>query len=97
MAKPSRMMAHARGEGVNRPPRQESSRGMANKHPVATFFGALVALAAFFVPFGTHIWWCIERADETGSAVALLFVGFFVFPLGWLHGVSVLLGFGGWI
>ena len=41
--------------------------------------------------------WCIGRAEETGSAIALLVVGLFFFPIGWLHGVSIILGFGGWL
>lgn len=54
---------------------------------------ALVSL----VPMIKHILWCIEAADDTGSAIALLIAGLIIPPVGWVHGVSILLGFGGWI
>ena len=59
--------------------------------------GFLLAMVFFFLPLGTHIVWCIQRADETMSALALLVVGLFMFPVGWVHGMSVLLGMGGWV
>ena len=49
------------------------------------------------LPLPVHICWCIERADETGSAIALLIVGLVFFPVEWIHGVSVIPGFGGWV
>ena len=57
----------------------------------------LLSAAAFLVPLGTHVVWCIQMADVTGSAIALLIAGLVLFPVGWVHGVSVLLGFGGWV
>ncbi len=54
---------------------------------------ALVALA----PMITHILWCIKTAADSGSAIALLIVGLIIPPVGWIHGASILLGFGGWI
>ncbi len=55
-----------------------------------------VAISAVFGPYITHIVWCIDKASETGSAIALLIVGIVIAPVGWLHGVCVLLGFG-WV
>ena len=63
-------------------------------------FGSAIGIALVvggLLPLPVHIWWCIERADETGSAIALLIVGLVFFPVGWLHGISVLFGFGGWV
>ncbi len=60
------------------------------------FFASALGLASaaiFIVPFGNHIVWCIQAADQTGSAIALLLVGMFFFPIGWLHGVSLFLGY----
>lgn len=48
-------------------------------------------------PLVQHVVWCINQADQTGSAIALLIVGLIIAPVGWLHGVSVLFGLGGWI
>jgi len=56
--------------------------------------GALAIIALALIPFGAHIVWCIQMADKTGSAIALLIVGVIFAPLGWIHGVSVLLGYG---
>ena len=47
------------------------------------------------LPLPVLISWCIESADETGSAIALLIVGLVFFPVGWILGVSVIPGFGG--
>lgn len=47
------------------------------------------------LPLPVHLCWCIESADETGSAKALLIVGLVFFSVEWIHGVSVILGFGG--
>ena len=61
---------------------------------------ALFVLLAAVVGFGPliiDVVWCIQMAAETGSAIALLIVGLLVFPVGWVHGVSILLGFGGWV
>ena len=59
------------------------------------FVAVIVAIAA--VPIVTHIIWCIQMADTTGSAIALMIAGMMVAPVGWVHGMSILLGFGGWI
>ncbi len=48
-------------------------------------------------PLIVHIVWCIQTASETGSAIALLIVGLLFFPVGWIHGMSIILGFGGWL
>ncbi len=59
--------------------------------------GVIVMIAGFFAfalgPFITHIVWCINAASETGSAIALLFVGIFIPPVGWVHGVALWLGY----
>ena len=44
-------------------------------------------------PLITHIVWCINAASETGSAIALLIVGLIIPPVGWIHGISLWLGF----
>ena len=65
---------------------------------ISSYLLLIVAVAVLFLaPIGQHIWWCIEKADETGAAIALLIVGLAIFPIGWLHGVSIFLGFGGWV
>jgi hypothetical protein len=48
-------------------------------------------------PLVAHVVWCINAAAHTGSAIALLIAGLALPPVGWVHGVSVLLGFGGWV
>ena len=58
--------------------------------------GATLALVAL-APMIKHILWCIGAAAESGSAIALLIVGLIIPPVGWIHGVSLFLGFGGWI
>ncbi len=57
----------------------------------------LFALLVIGGPLIRHVVWCVQMADVTGSAIALLIVGLVIFPVGWIHGVSVLLGFGGWV
>ena len=64
---------------------------------VGWFLYLPMILVVGFGPLVQHVLWCIERADETGSAIALLIVGLIFFPVGWVHGVSVILGFGGWV
>lgn len=49
-----------------------------------------------FIPFGAHITFCIIEAGRTGSAIAMLIAGLVIPPLGWLHGLSVIFGYG-WI
>jgi hypothetical protein len=53
----------------------------------------IAAIAALFVPYIYHIVWCINAASETGSAIALLIVGIVVAPVGWVHGVSLFMGY----
>ena len=60
---------------------------------VTSIFASLVALVA---PFIYHIVWSIKMASETGSAIALLIIGVVIPPVGWAHGVSLLLGWS-WI
>lgn len=55
--------------------------------------GGIIAALMLFIPLGTHIVTCIDKASETGSAIALLIAGLVIFPVGWLHGVAVLMGF----
>ena len=57
----------------------------------------LLLAVVIVVPFVRHIVWCVQHAAETGSAIALLIVGLVIPPVGWLHGLSVLLGLGGWV
>lgn len=57
---------------------------------------ALTVIVAVLAPYVTHIVWCIQKADETGSAIALLIVGVVAAPVGWIHGVCIWFGFG-WI
>ncbi len=58
---------------------------------------ALVLAAAGLVPLGRHVLWCIETAAQGWQSLALLVAGLAIPPLGWVHGVSLLLGFGGWL
>lgn len=58
-------------------------------HIILGFF----AIIALFGPILTHLIWCIDKASETGSAIALLIAGLVIPPIGWLHGVSLWLGF----
>ena len=64
--------------------------------PVLLAF-ALVLAAAGLVPIGWHVLWCIETAGQGWQSLALLVAGVMVPPLGWVHGMSLLLGFGGWL
>ena len=53
--------------------------------------------AASLIPIGWHVWWCVEKAAQDWQPVALLVAGLAIPPLGWAHGMSLLLGFGGWL
>lgn len=64
---------------------------------MAGFLGWIIALAALAGPVIVHIVWCINAAAYTGSAIALLIAGLVITPIGWLHGVSVIIGLGGWV
>lgn len=57
------------------------------------FLGGCLVLLLFAIPYINHIIWCVEAAAHTGSAIALLIIGIVFFPIGWLHGVSLFLGF----
>ena len=59
--------------------------------------GVITFMVVGLVPLSIHVVWCIQMAAETGSAIALLIVGLLLFPVGWVHGMSILLGFGGWL
>jgi hypothetical protein len=56
-------------------------------------FVPILALIAVFAPQINHVVWCIDAADKTGSAIALLIAGFVIFPVGWLHGISIWFGY----
>jgi hypothetical protein len=61
----------------------------------AVVTGAL-AIAALLVGYVYHIIWCIDAAAESGSAIALLVVGVVLPPVGAVHGICAMLGWG-WI
>ena len=52
----------------------------------------LIAIIAI-VPVVKHIIWCIQAAADSMQPVALLVAGLIIPPLGWLHGVSLFLGY----
>ena len=52
--------------------------------------GYLFLWALFIVPFLNHIVYCFQQAEYV-----LLLAGALVFPVGWLHGVGLFLGFWG--
>jgi hypothetical protein len=61
---------------------------------VSFLFVAVAAL--YLVPIAaliTHVVFCVKAAAVTGSAIALLVAGLFVFPVGILHGISLWLGY----
>jgi len=60
---------------------------------VACVAGVVGAVVVSIGPWIYHIVWCIQKADESGSAIALLIVGFMIPPIGWLHGVSAWFGY----
>ena len=60
---------------------------------LGTLLAAGLVIAVTFGPWIVHIVWCIRAAAETGSAIALLLVGLVIPPIGWIHGVCLLLGF----
>lgn len=61
--------------------------------------GAILAvcLAVFIavVPFIAHMAWAVGLPCTTWLSMTILIGGIVVFPLGWLHGTVVILGFGG--
>jgi hypothetical protein len=56
-------------------------------------FFAISFFAVLAAAWITHIVVCIKMAAVTGSAIALLLVGFFVFPVGIIHGICIWFGF----
>ena len=61
-----------------------------------------IPLFAFAVvglgPLIIHVVWCVQLASEYSenwNALVLLVAGVIVAPVGWVHGMSILLGFGG--
>ena len=64
--------------------------------PVFLVVGLPLA-ALTLVPLGWHIHWCIGQAAHGMQPVALLVAGMAFPPLGWAHGMSLLLGYGGWL
>ncbi len=54
----------------------------------------LVILVAW--PISQHVVWYVGGVDRTVSATALLVVGLVVPVIGWVHGVSIMLGWA-WI
>jgi nucleoside permease NupC len=44
-------------------------------------------------PIINHIVWCVDKASETGSAIALLIVGLVITPVSWVHGVCLFFGY----
>ena len=66
--------------------------------PLPLFLIVAPALAILILlPIGWHAFWCVERVEQGLQFFALLFAGLAFTPLGWIHGMSVLLGFGGWL
>lgn len=68
-------------------------------NPLALLVGlpmVLVIMTVTFGPWVYHVIWCIDAAARTGSAIALLIVGIVLPPLGWVHGVCALIGWG-WV
>ena len=69
------------------------------------FPGPFLLFTVFFLlagvvglgPLIIHVIWCIQLAAENWVALVLLVVGVIVAPVGWVHGMSILLGFGGWL
>ena len=64
---------------------------MAMSNGAVAGFG-LAVVVVILAPMINHIVWCIDKASETGSAIALLIVGIVVPPVGWVHGVSLFFG-----
>ncbi len=60
---------------------------------LGVFLFVIAGIGLTFGPFITHIVWCINAAAETGSAIALLILGVFIPPVGWMHGIALWLGF----
>lgn len=54
---------------------------------------ALLLAIANLAALINHIIWCIDKADETGSAIALLVVGVIIPPIGAVHGWALWLGY----
>lgn len=66
--------------------------------PLPLFLIVAPALAIpIFLPIGWHAFRCVERVEQGLQVFALPFAGLASPPLGWVHGMSLLLGFGGWL
>ena len=63
--------------------------------PVSLIVGPIMA-AAGLIPLARHVLWCIGHS-ESMQHILLLGAGVIVPALGWAHGMSLLLGFGGWL
>ena len=63
---------------------------------VIAFFVLLAAVVGLG-PLIIHVVWCVQLASENWVALVLLVAGVIVAPVGWVHGMSILLGFGGWL
>ncbi len=77
---------------------RQSTPGIRTLFRMPVFIPLMVALFAASVgPLVAHVLWCIDMATETWQALVLLVAGLALPPVGWVHGVSVLIGFGGWL
>ena len=63
--------------------------------PTVLIGGPIIA-AVGLIPLARHVLWCIGHS-ESMQHILLLGAGVIVPPLGWVHGMSLLLGFGGWL
>ena len=69
--------------------------------PLVLFTGLFLLLAVVGLgPLIIHVVWCIQLAAQSADywiPLVLLVVGVILAPVGWVHGMSILLGFGGWL
>ena len=63
--------------------------------PTILIVGPIMAVAGL-IPLARHVLWCIGHS-ESMQHILLLGAGVIIPPLGWVHGMSLLLGFGGWL
>ena len=63
--------------------------------PVILIVGPIMA-ATGLIPLARHVLWCIGHS-ESMQHILLLGAGVIVPALGWAQGMSLLLGFGGWL
>ena len=69
---------------------------LSNRPFAVVFIAGPVMAAAGLIPIARHVLWCIGHS-ESMQHLLLLGAGVIVPPLGWAHGMSLLLGFGGWL